>query len=144
MSYFGVYMPPTEAGFKGTIAQCAGSIAAEGAEKDIMHPRKLNTLFICVNKRCICLVVFVNIAISCRNVINARVFNVTNEMTPCYFSFVAHRSCCCCCCLLFVVVVAMFSLRSLSRVARRCSAALTHFYHKEIVVITHTNTVKMI
>ncbi|XP_034478437.1 uncharacterized protein LOC117784735 [Drosophila innubila] len=29
MSYFGVYIPPSKAGFEGTTAQCAGSIAAD-------------------------------------------------------------------------------------------------------------------
>lgn len=29
MAYFGVYIPPSKAGFEGNLTQCAGSIAAD-------------------------------------------------------------------------------------------------------------------
>ncbi|KAH8421113.1 hypothetical protein KR222_001023, partial [Zaprionus bogoriensis] len=40
MSYFGVYMPPSEAGFAGSRAQCAGSIAALSAGKGVSKAPK--------------------------------------------------------------------------------------------------------
>lgn len=125
MSYFGVYMPPTEAGFKGTITQCAGSIAAEEAEKDIPNPRKLKTktyaytIYAHAYKYMRLHMFVVNTAFSCLGVINARVFNV---MTPCYFSFVAHRSC-----SYFLLLLSPCS-RLFSSPYRDCYCQLSNFY----------------
>ncbi|XP_030563254.1 uncharacterized protein LOC115764403 isoform X1 [Drosophila novamexicana] len=38
MAYFGVYIPPSKAGFEGTLAQCAGSIAADNIKISPEYP----------------------------------------------------------------------------------------------------------